>query len=168
MNDAKDARLEQMMDAYGTAVLNLCAMLLRDAHLAQDASQDTFVKAYKSLDGFRGDGETSERAWLMRIAVNTCRDYRRSAWWRLTRRREPLEELADVAAQTSEEERGVLAQVQRLPAKLREAVLLCYVEEMTAQEAAQALGIRRSSVYRRLDRAKRLLRISLEGGVEHE
>lgn len=168
MNEARDARLERLMDAYGTAVLNLCAMLLRDAHLAQDASQDTFVKAYRHMETLRGEGAQSERAWLMRIAVNTCRDYRRSAWWRLMRQREALEELADVAAQTDEQERGVLAQVQKLPAKLREAVLLYYVEEMTAPEVAQALGIRRSSVYRRLDRAKKLLKISLEGGVEHE
>ena len=59
-----------------------CFACLNDEALAEDAVQETFLKAYRALDRFRGDAE--EKTWLLRIAINTCRDLRRrrgSATW---------------------------------------------------------------------------------------
>ena len=76
MNDAlvpgSVQTLERLMTQYGDSLLRMCYMLLGDRELARDAAQDSFLKAYRALPTLReGDGE---RAWLMRIAINTCKD----------------------------------------------------------------------------------------------
>ena len=76
----RQAALERLMAQYGTALLRMCCLYLRDYSLAEDAVQETFLKAYARLDSFRGD--CSEQTWLMKIAINTCRDMLRSAWMR--------------------------------------------------------------------------------------
>lgn len=65
--DGKDERLYQMMEQYGDGILRMCALYLGDSALAQE----TFLKAYRSMDTFRG--ESSEKTWLTRIAINLCR-----------------------------------------------------------------------------------------------
>ena len=76
----RQLRLERMMREYGTSLLRMCTLQLGDPSLAEDAVQDAFVKAYRQMSGFRG--QSSERTWLMSIAINTCRDYLRSSWHR--------------------------------------------------------------------------------------
>lgn len=61
------AGLTRLMQMYEKDILNLCCMLLHDIALAEDAVQETFFKAYKGLDAFRGD--SAEKTWLMRIAI---------------------------------------------------------------------------------------------------
>lgn len=72
---AAQQRLEQWISQYADAILHVCFIYLRDASQAEDAMQDTFIKAWKHMAQWNGQ---SEKAWLMRIAVNTCRDYHRS------------------------------------------------------------------------------------------
>ena len=57
--DSKEARIERMVNLYQLPLLRLCLMYLRDEEQAKDAVQETFLKAYRNLDGFRGDA--SER-----------------------------------------------------------------------------------------------------------
>ena len=85
-----------MMARHGGDILRLCLLYLGDRQLAEDAFQETFVKAWRHRDAFRG--ECSERTWLSRIAVNTCRDMLRRGWFRLMRRSQPIETLLDLAA----------------------------------------------------------------------
>ncbi|MBO5501664.1 MAG: sigma-70 family RNA polymerase sigma factor, partial [Clostridia bacterium] len=68
------------MNQYGDAILRFCTLQLRDVKLAEDAAQDVFIKAWKAMDGFQG--RSSEKTWLYRIAINTCRDYQRTGWFR--------------------------------------------------------------------------------------
>ena len=89
-------RLEDLMRRYGDALVRMCCLYLNDASLAQDAAQDTFIKAWRNLGQFRG--ECDERTWLMRIAINTCRDYHRTAWLRHVDRGTPLEALPEAGA----------------------------------------------------------------------
>ena len=69
-----------LMTTYGTDIKRLCLCLLNDAYLAEDAAQETFFKAWKHYAGFRGD--CSEKTWLSRIAVNTCRSMQRGSWFK--------------------------------------------------------------------------------------
>ncbi len=69
----RSEELERLMDWYGDEIKRFCTLQLKDSFQAEDAAQDTFVKAWKALDTFRND--SSEKTWLIRIAVNTCRDY---------------------------------------------------------------------------------------------
>ena len=89
----RQAALERLMAQYGTALLRMCCLYLRDYSLAEDAVQETFLKAYARLDSFRGD--CSEQTWLMKIAINTCRDMLRTGWFRYTDRKVDLDQLPE-------------------------------------------------------------------------
>ena len=159
-------RLEDLMRRYGDALVRMCCLYLHDAALAQDAAQDTFIKAWRRLETFRG--ECDERTWLMRIAINTCRDMRRSRWLRHVDRRVTPEMLPEASAPFEERDEELTLAMMRLPPKQREAVLLRYYQRMSLAQAAQAMGVTVSTVSRQLGRALRSLRGILEGGREHE
>ena len=159
--DSRAERLEGMVRAYQLSLLRLCVMYLRDEDLARDAVQETFLRAYRSMDRFRGDA--SEKTWLTRIAINCCKDLRRSAWFRHVDQSVTLDALADQADPTESAERDLTLAILRLPVKLREAALLCWLQGMSSEEAAAALGISRQAVGSRLNRARQKLRNELEG-----
>ena len=75
-----DDFFSHLVESYQLPLRRMCCVWLRDRDLAEDAVQETFFKAWKGAPSFRG--ECSEKTWLMRIAVNVCRDMRRSAWHR--------------------------------------------------------------------------------------
>lgn len=77
--DDWEKELTRMIEQYSSSLLNMCYIYLRDRELAEDALQETFLKAYRTRSSFRGDSH--EKTWLTRIAINTCRDMRRSAWF---------------------------------------------------------------------------------------
>ncbi|CAM3496058.1 MULTISPECIES: RNA polymerase sigma factor [Saccharibacillus] len=124
---------------------------------ADDLTQDTFVKALRSLDRFRR--ESSLKTWLMRIARNTYVNHKRSAWMR---RVVPSAEIEpDRMAASAEKaylaeagERRVWELVFRLPDKLRETLLLEAHYGMTAREGAELLGIPEGTYKSRLSRAR--------------
>ena len=156
-----EARLEELVARYQTSLYRTCCLYLGDAALAEDAVQETFLKAYRALPRFRG--ESSEKTWLMRIAVNTCRDAMRSGWFRHTDRRVTPDMLPEAAAPAEAGDDALLAEVMNLPAKQREVVLLYYYQDMDTHEVAKALGIAHSSVSGRLRSARARLRAVLEG-----
>lgn len=160
-SDDRDQRLIQLVNQYQGLLLRMCFISLRDMELAKDATQDTFLKAYRSLDAFRG--ECSEKTWLLRIAVNTCRDMQRSAWFRHHDRRITPEDLPQaIRLPDDDDDLDVLCHVMRLPPKLKEAVLLYYWQNMNVNEIAQTLGVTHSTVSARLKRAREKLHDVLE------
>lgn len=156
----KEMHLEQLMNQYGDSLLRLCYLYLKDAALAQDAVQDTFVKAWKKLDTF--EGRSSEKTWLFRIAVNTCRDYKKSRWLRFVDMRRSIDEIPLPIQPTDSVVQEVYATVMALPEKYRMCVLLYYWQQMTLEEAADVLGISKSTVHHRLEKAKEMLKTELE------
>ena len=158
----RDAWLEGAMEQYEESLLRMCFACLNAAALAEDAVQETFLKAYRALDRFRGDAE--EKTWLLRIAINTCRDLRRSAWFRHVDRKVTLDGLGEPASaqEWSEWDDPLTRAVMGLRPKYREAVLLCCYQGLTGQEAASVLKISRSAVMNRLRQAKAILRKELE------
>ena len=152
--------LEQAISNHEQSLLRLCFLILNDAMLAEDAVQETFIKAYKAHSRFRG--ECSEKTWLSRIAVNTCRTLRRTAWFRHKERGVPLDSLPEPSAPFEERDDSLLSAVIRLPQKYREVILLHYYRDLSMQEVALALGIARQTAYRRLKDATALLRDELK------
>ena len=157
---ATEQSFTELVNEYQTSLLRMCYLNLHDAGLAEDAVQETFVKAYRTLGKFRGD--SSLRTWLMRIAINTCRDMQRGSWLKHISHTVTLDELAEPSESFPEDALAVNIGIAGLPVKLREAVLLYYYQDMTIEEAAEALGISVSSVAERLKRAKEKLRESLK------
>ena len=157
---------ERMVSEYQAQLRRLCCVLLKDVHLAEDAVQETFLKAYRSMDHFRND--SSERTWLTRIAVNTCRDMLRSRWFRHVDRSVKIEDLPEPEAPAEPVDNGLYETVLRLPVKQREVVLLYFYQDMTMQEVSDILQISVSNVSRRLESARKALRKQLEEDERHE
>ena len=159
----EEREIERLMDVYGRSLKRMCCLYLKDVSLAEDAAQETFLRAWRHLGTFRR--ESSEKTWLMRIAMNVCRDMLRTSWFRRMDRRVTPEELPLVSEQ--EEERPLLAQeVMALPPKYREPILLYYYQGMNTKDMAEALGISFNTAKSRLLRARALLKTRLEGGGE--
>ena len=160
-NQDQNERFERLVNQFQASLLRTCYMYLRDQEQAEDAVQETFFKAYRNLGAFRG--ESAEKTWLMKIAVNTCHDMRKTAWSLHMDRRVTPEMLPEASVPFEEFEEGLIVEVMNLPLKLREVVLLYYYQNMDTNEIAETLGIARSSVSGRLQRARKKLRDVLEG-----
>ena len=156
---AENHELLQMMQQYGAHVVGLCTLLLKDAHLAQDVAQETFIRAWKQ-GNLR---QETEKAWLTRVAVNLCRDEQRSRWFRHVDRRITPEELP-LQADAPDTDSDLLDSVHRLPAREREVIVMHYWNDMSPEDIAKLLNVDRATVFRRLARGRKRLKIELEGG----
>ena len=157
----RDQIIERLIIDCQASLLRLCYIHLKDRALAEDAVQETFLKAYRGFDRFRG--ESSEKTWLCKIAVNVCRDIERGAWFRHTDRRVTPDMLPETADQAEEKDLDLTLAIMNLPRKLRETIILYYYQDMGTEEIAAALGIAQSSVSSRLKRGREKLRNALEG-----
>ena len=163
MSEAEQ-RLESWIRTYGNAVLRICFVYLADASQAEDAMQDTFLRAWHAMSRFEGRNGCSEKTWLMRIAMNVCRDYRRSRWFRHMDLRHALDELPAHLTAIFPEDRLLMLDILRLPTKYKQVILLYYYQDMTLEEIAQTLQTSRSTVHHRLKKAEALLKTTLTGG----
>ena len=159
-----DETLLRLMTEYEVPIRRMCCVYLRDEDLAADAVQETFLRAYTALDRFRG--ESSEKTWLMRIAVNVCHSMRRTGWMKFVDRRVTLDKLPEPAVQADYGFTELTLDIMRLPQKLIDVVLLHDYQGFTVREAGEMLGIPYQTVTSRLKKAHQLLRISLEGGTQ--
>ncbi len=159
---------------HQTRVYNLCLRILGDNDSAEDATQETFISAYRAVGRFKGDGF---RAWVLRIASNTCLDMIRS------RKRRPSVSL-DAAYPTSGEEEAPALTVpetdlsvdpessvlrsevvdaiekglQTLPDDQRIAIVLVDVQGLSYEEAAAAAGANIGTIKSRINRARGRMR----------
>lgn len=151
--------LSEWVEAYGDLINRTCCLILGDRTLAEDAAQETFIRAWKAMAQFKGDA--SPKTWLTRIAINTCRNVRRTAWFRLSDRRVTPE---DLPLSAPDEDRTLFLTVQQLPEKYKQVIILRYYQGLSLEEAAGVLGISRSAVHHRLQKALKLLRIDFDEG----
>lgn len=151
-----------LAERYSTQLVGLCSRLLRDHDLAQDAVQETFLKAYLKRGSFRGENEKSEKAWLMQIAVNVCRDQMRASWFRLTDSESALDALNWTAVEAFEEAVLLRIMIGSLPKKYSEVIWMYYYQDMTVCEIAAVIERSTSVVYRRLREARQMLRSSMQ------
>ena len=166
MERNRDEWLEAAMEQWEVPLLRACFLMLRDHALAEDAVQQTFLKAWRGYDGFRG--ECSEKTWLMRIAVHTCRDVQRGKWFKHVDLSVCMEDLPPAIQPFEEADDTLVQAVLALPIKQRQAVVLHYYQGLTVQEAAQAMGISRRAAHDRLAKAQQVLRKELEGWYRDE
>lgn len=160
--ETPEEALLRLMQAWEVPVRRMCCVYLRDEGLARDAVQETFLKAYRNLESFRG--ESSERTWLMRIAINTCKDMRRAAWFRYVDRQVSLDKLPEPVAETSWERAELMLDVMKLPPKMLDVVLLHFYQGMSVREIGEALGVPYQTVTSRLKAACARLRMQMEEG----
>ena len=157
----RSEELENLMELYGDEIKRFCTLQLRDPFQAEDAAQDTFVKAWKALDTFRN--ESSQKTWLMHIAVNTCRDYQRTGWFRHTDRRVTPEDLPEQGQEAVLPDGEISRAIMSLPYRLRQFILLRYFDGLSLNETATAAGVSLATAKRQISKANQLLHDRLEG-----
>ena len=146
------------IERYGDMVRRLCLVHLKNPADTEDIFQNVFLKYVLSPVVF--ESPEHEKAWLIRVTINACRDLVKSFF---RSRTVPLEELLEQPAPLSEEHREVLEAVLALPPKYRDAVYLHYYEGYTAAEIGKLLGKNTNTVYTLLTRAREQLRKTLGG-----
>ena len=147
---------ELLVWRYGGLVLGACKRVLRDEHAAEDAFQATFLVLARKAGSVRG----SLAGWLHQVARRVCLRA-------LKRNPVPLEPGSEIGVLDPDpllscELRGILdEEIARLPEKQRLAVLLCYLQGRSTDDAAKVLGIPRGTVLSRLDAARKRLHAAL-------
>lgn len=143
---------------HADTVRRLCAVHLANRSDIEDVFQDVFLKYALSDAPF--SSEEHERAWVIRVTLNACKDQVKRA----SRRHDvSLDAAYGIPADVSEESREVLAAVKSLPEKYRNVVYLHFYEGYTAPEIAELLGKNANTVYTLITRSKKLLREKLGG-----
>lgn len=162
-SEVRQERLEEWMRDYENDILRVCYLYLADRSTAEDALQDTFLKAWRFMDKYERRNNCSPKTWLMRIAINTCKDYKRSTWFRFVDRVKEADERQNIhASDHVREHQELLDAVMKLPDHLKQAVLLYYYQDMSMEETAFALQISRPTLSKQLKKAYTILHDSLE------
>lgn len=156
-----DAFLEDAMEKHGDAVYRLALCRLGSRADAEDVYQDVFLRLLRDSTEFR-DSEHL-KAWLLRVTLRCCIDLRRSAWWKRTA---PMEAAADAAAPEPDDQSELRQAIAALPDDQRTAVWLHYVEGYRTEEIAQMAGCSAVTIRTRLHRARKQLRLDLEGSYD--
>jgi RNA polymerase sigma factor (sigma-70 family) len=171
---ADDAQVfKAMVAAYRTPLYRLALSVLNDADEAEDAVQDTFVRAARALDRYQVG--TNFKAWIYTIAVNTCRDYLRkraaramvSQVWGAIQSLAPRAPDPEAAAIQNESRARLWDLVNQLGEKHRLVVILRLGQDLSIREISQILEINEKTVYSRLYEAFRQLRQKIKFSAEH-
>ena len=152
-----EQEVNRAVEQYADTVRRICLVHLKNYADTEDIFQTVFVKYLLHTAPFASPEH--ERAWIIRVTINACKDLLRSVFRRRTL---SLEEVAEQPA-PADEHRAVLQAVQALPAAYRDVVYLHYYEGYTVPEIAEILGKNVNTVYTRLTRARGLLRRTLGG-----
>lgn len=158
--------LERIVNEYGDALLRMCFLYLKDHAMAEDAVQETFLRAFRHQDDFQG--KSSVKTWITRIAINVCKDMLTDPWAR-HRSGEDLPDEATPEPSFSSEDRYVISgKIANLPPKYKEVILLHYYQELKLSEIAEILGESEATIKTRLKRARDMLRSELKGVFDDE
>ncbi|GAA6491184.1 sigma-70 family RNA polymerase sigma factor [Candidatus Bariatricus faecipullorum] len=157
-----ESEVNRAIENYADMVRRLCMVHLKNYADTEDIFQTVFLKYATSSVVF--ESREHEKAWLIRVTVNACRDLIKSFF---RSRTVPLDALAELPASLTPDNREVLEAVLSLPAKYKDAVYLHYYEGYTAPEIGRILGKKTNTVYTLLARARELLKEKLgEDGYE--
>lgn len=153
-----EQEVNRAIEQYADMVRRLCMIHLKNYHDTEDIFQTVFLKYVLSSVIF--ESEEHERAWLIRVTINACRDFFRDFF---RSHAVPLEEISGLASEMTPDNSEVLEAVISLPVKYRDVVYLYYYEGYSAVEIARILKKNQNTVYTLLTRSKKLLREKLGG-----
>ena len=151
-------RLEALIQIHQNTLYRAALAILGDAHEAEDAVQDAFLRCLEK--GAEFESPAHEKAWLLRVTVNGCKSRLRSPW---RRRTAPL---LDSYPASGPEEQSLMEAIGALPARDRAVLHLYYYEGYQTAEIAEMTGWREGTVRSRLTRARAKLGDLLKGELE--
>ncbi|MBQ6719365.1 MAG: sigma-70 family RNA polymerase sigma factor [Oscillospiraceae bacterium] len=145
----------RLVNLYADMILRISYQYLRQTCDAEDICQTVFLKYLTSNMTF--DSPEHEKAWIIRTAINACKDHLKSAFFRRT---VSLEDAAQIAA-PEVPDTWLMDAMKHLPEKHRISLYLYYYEEYSAREIAEVMGVSESAVNQYLARGRRKLRTIL-------
>ena len=160
-----EGRFEELYEKYAKDVLRVSYFYLGDRHQAEDVTQDVFVRLLTNAPDLE---EGKEKPWLLKVALNRCRDIWRAAWVKRVVLGSPAMELTPAPDRMDEnlEKQELLASIRRLPADFRDVILLHYYQGYGIAEIAQMLNVPEGTISSRLSRGrKKLEEILKESGA---
>lgn len=164
-----DTVVERLIEQYGQEVYKIAYFYMKETQLAEDVFQEVFYKVIKNYHKF--NHQSSEKTWLIRITINTCKDMLRTSWIKrvttfgvLQDSENEYEKPYDIEKKETNKELYEL--IQRLPQKYKEILLLFYYKDLTYEEISEILQIPEGTVRSRLSRAReKLKKMMNERGV---
>ncbi|MCC3373692.1 RNA polymerase sigma factor [Cohnella sp. REN36] len=160
-----EASLQHVMNEFGSDIWNYAYFLTKNRELADDITQDVFIKAYYRIESFRG--QSSLKTWLLTITRNTAFSYKRSAFFRKVNLFASITSAQTGRSAESEymETRyvdDIWDVIMKLPDKYREALVLDIRYELSTEEMAKLLNVAPGTVKSRLHRAREKVEQSLK------
>ncbi|MGE7640488.1 RNA polymerase factor sigma C [Bacillus sp. AFS094228] len=164
-----ESLLDEMMSLYGQDILQLVYSYIKDAVVAEDLTQEIFIKCYKALPTY--NQQSNIRTWLWRIAINHCKDYRKSWYFRKVSTAEEEQEWTssdnvEEEVIQQDEDRQLAVAVMELPIQYRELIYLHYFQEMKLKEISDITGVKLGTVKTRMRQAKRRLKTYWEESTD--
>ncbi len=159
--EAFSEQFERLYAEYADDVLRMAYFYLADKHKAEDVCQDVFVKLYTHGELIEPG---KEKAWLLRVTVNCCRDLWRGAWLKRVVLGSPALDVmpAHDDIERREEKAEIMRAVHKLPASFRETILLHYYQGFGIAEIAKMLNLPEGTISSRLSRARKKLEVLLK------
>lgn len=168
LKNGSEEAFVKLMEVYGNKLLGTCYLILKDRQEAEDVVQETFVKVYKNIRGFRED--SGLYTWIYKIALNLSRDKLRKRTFNLSLHEEiPGEDDVELEIETSIDKESLREGIKTLEPIYRESLVLFYYQELSIREIASITGEKEGTVKSRLSRARKHLKGQLQkGGIGSE
>lgn len=163
-NHAGDmAYFEEIYEKYATDVLRVSYFYLGDRQKAEDVCQDVFVRLITNAPVLQ---EGREKAWLLKVALNRCRDLWRGAWVKRVILGSPAFELIPAPDEIDKlaDQQEIMGAIHQLPASFREVILLHYYQGYGITEIAEMMDLPEGTISSRLSRGRKKLESILKGG----
>lgn len=152
-----EAEMNRAIDEYADTIKRVCFYHLKNEADTEDVFQNVFLK-YMLYEGCFADRE-HEKAWLLCVAINACKDYLKNFFRRSV---VSFEVLNEMEAEVRENHREVLTAVLALPGKYKDVIYLHYYEGYSAAEIGNILGKKENTVYSLLSRGRGMLKEMLK------
>ena len=146
----------QALNKYADMVRRICFLYLHNSSDVEDVFQEVFIKLLLNNTSF--DNDSHEKAWVIRVTINTCKDLLKSFW---RKRTVIVDDIDYPFAEPVEYE--LMEVVLSLPPKYKDVIYLHYYEDMSVPQMASLLKMNENTIYSHLHRAKVLLKQKLEG-----
>lgn len=146
--------LERILSTYGNMLFRYALIMLGSAEDAEDVIQDILLKYWQKSPGFKD--KDHEKAWLLTVTANRCRDILRFRKRHLVVDIESIRELTSEVSEVTSDS-GILEALMTLPDKYKQVLYLYYVEEYRVEDIAGMIGRTSSAVKMRLKKGRQLL-----------
>lgn len=152
--------LTRLINQYGNSILRMCYIYLKDYQLAEDVTQETFLKVYENYKSF--ENRSSEKTWITRIAINQCKNCMRTRWFKRVRIDMIPEIIDNDNYDRILDKNAISLEIMKLPQKYKEVILLYYYQELSVKEIAIVLNQKETTILQRLRRAREHLKPGLQ------